>query len=474
MEKLKKLKASYQVCVDDMKTLLDGSDEFTDEQQAEFDKLKAKAESLKTQISNHEQVIKEEAEADRMVESPVLDRQVKPDSVVLDDPVKGTKNKPFTVPARAKRWSGNLKSFKGPDADVLAYKAGMWLAATLCNNSYARNFCKTHGIATDRVQFEQTQVEALHQEGVNASGGYLVFDEYENSIIRLVEEYGIVRKKMKTVPMMSDVKIQPRRTGGLTAYFVGEGASITESTGSWDNVKLVAKKLAAITTASNELLSDAIISIADEATREIALAFATKEDLCGFQGNGTSTYGGIVGVVQKLSTINGVNDGGGLSLGANNTYAEVTDAELMKLVGMIPNFPGIRPEWYCSKTFWAQVMVRLIRATGGATMAEMEGKNVPMYAGYPVNWTSGTTAMPVAVANSQISCLFGDFGMAAHFGDRAGISIATSVDATVGSTSVFDTDSFAIRGVERFDINVHDVGTSTAAGPVVGFIQAAS
>lgn len=476
MDKLKKLKASYQKCVDDMKALLDGSDEFTDEQQAKFDELKAKAESLKTQIANHEQVIKEEAEAARMVDSvPALERQVKPDSNIITDPTASPiKSKPFEVPAQAKRWSTNLKSFTGPDADVKAYRAGMWLAATLLGSSAARRFCKDYGIPISKVDFGQMQLEALHQEGVNTSGGYLVPDEYERTIIRLVEEYGLVRRKMKRVPMLGDTKIQPRRTGGLTAYFVGEGASITESTGSWDSVKLVTRKLAAITTASNELLSDAIVSIADEITREISLAFATKEDICGFQGDGTSTYGGIVGVVTKLSTINGVDDGGGLSLGSNNTYAEVVDTELTKMIGMIPNYPGIRPEWYCSKPFWAQVMLRLTRAVGGATMSEFEEARRPMYAGYPVNWTSGTTAMPVTVANSQISCLFGDLSMAAHFGDRAGIALATSTDAYVGSTSVFDTDAFAIRGVERFDINVHDAGTSSAAGPIVGFIQAAA
>jgi len=32
----------------------------------------------------------------------------------------------------------------------------------------------------------------------------------------------------------------------------------------------------------------------------------------------------------------------------------------------------------------------------------------------------------------------------------------------------------AIRGTDRFDINVHDVGNTSAAGPIVGLITAAS
>lgn len=478
MDKLKELQAAYQACVSKMEAILAAADDsMTDEQQQTFDAAKAEAEKLKLQISNYEALLTEQAAAQAMASAPApsIGRQTQPDGVILDDPAKGPVAKnPITIPAQAKRWAGNLHSFKGPDADVLAYKCGMWLCATILGNAFAANFCRQHGISTNKVALEPDQIQSLHQEGVNTQGGFLVFDEMENTIIRLVESYGLARQKMRTVPMISDVKNQPRRTGGLTAYFVGEGKQITESTGSWDNVKLITKKLAAISVASNELISDAVISLVDEIIREIALAFATKEDVCAFQGDGTSTYGGIVGLVQKLSTLNGVDDGGGLVLSANNTYAEITDAELVKMIGAVPNYPGLQPEWYCSKPFWAQVMIRLIRATGGATMAEMEGIRRMIYAGYPVNWTSGTTAMPVTVANSQIACLFGDLRMSSMFGDRSGIVIATSPDATVGSTNMFDTDSFAIRGVERFDINVHDVGSASAAGPVVGLIMAAS
>ena len=38
----------------------------------------------------------------------------------------------------------------------------------------------------------------------------------------------------------------------------------------------------------------------------------------------------------------------------------------------------------------------------------------------------------------------------------------------------FAEDQLAIRGTQRFDINVHDVGNTTAAGPIVGLITAAS
>jgi hypothetical protein len=324
------------------------------------------------------------------------------------------------------------------------------------------------------IDLDAGQIDSIYNEGTNTQGGYLVFDELETAIIRLVEEYGIARRLMKTVPMMSETKVQNRRTGGLTAYFVGEGEQIGTSVGSWDQIKLIAKKLATIAVGSNELQSDAIISIVDDIVREIALAFATKEDICGFQGDGSSTFGGITGIVQRISDINGIDDGGGLVLATGATWASITDADLMKVVGQVPQFPGLMPEWTCSKPFFFQVMAVLTRAAGGVSTAEMGGVTRQVYGGYAVNFTSGTAVMPVVTGNSQIPLLFGDIRMAADFGDRAGITIAQTTEATVGSTSTFDTDSFAIRGIERFDINVHDVGTATAAGPVVGLITKAS
>jgi HK97 family phage major capsid protein len=478
MDKLTKLKNAHQACVTDMQALLDGADDaLSTEQQEQFDALKDKAASLKSQIANYEQLAADKAVAARIVNTnQALPRQTIPDKTIMDDATAGPAAPvAVKIPAKCRRWAGRLDSFKGPDAEMRAYRAGMWLAATLCGSTFARNFCNTHGIMTNQVDLSQGQIQSLHQEGVNTAGGYLVFDEFENDIIRLVEDFGLVRQIMKNVPMMSDVKITNRRTGGISASFIGEGAQISSDDMAWDQVKLIAKKLAAISTSSNELLSDAIISIANEITREIALAFATKEDLAGLQGDGTSTHGGITGIAQRLSDINGVDDGGGLILGAGDLFSDITDAELMKVIGQVPNFPGLRPEWVCSKPFYYQVMARLIRAAGGVNTMEMEGGTRLQYGGFPVNLTSGTAAMPVSDSTkSQIFCLFGDYRMSSQFGDRAGITIATSTDATVGDTSMFDTDSFAIRGIERFDINNHDLGTATAAGPVVGFISAAS
>jgi HK97 family phage major capsid protein len=82
--------------------------------------------------------------------------------------------------------------------------------------------------------------------------------------------------------------------------------------------------------------------------------------------------------------------------------------------------------------------------------------------------------MPSVEANSQVAALLGDLSLAALFGDRRMTTIAMSEHAN------FANDEWAIRGTERYDINVHDVGNADAtaanrvAGPMVGLITAAS
>jgi HK97 family phage major capsid protein len=61
-------------------------------------------------------------------------------------------------------------------------------------------------------------------------------------------------------------------------------------------------------------------------------------------------------------------------------------------------------------------------------------------------------------ATSQLPHLFGDSHQAARCGDRRQVS----VDVTDSNRTEFKEDLLTIRGTERFDINVHDVGNASA------------
>lgn len=366
---------------------------------------------------------------------------------------------------------GTLKNFTGEDAAERAHRFGQWilgvrgLAAGLSDQGAfkrAAEFCRSNGIVLRAMS-----------EGVNESGGFLVPEEFGNDLIDLRELYGVFRRSAKMVPMASDTRSDPRRTGGLTAYFAGEGDAMTASDKAWDRVELTAKKLYAFSRYSNELNEDAVINMGDDLAGEIAYAFAVKEDGCGFIGDGTSTYGGMQGVCTKIKGLHAtIANIAGLVVGAGNAYSELVLTDFEAVAAKLPVYADTpRAKWYCHKSVYWNVMAKLALAAGGVTGSEIEGARTKRFLGYDVEFVQ---VMPSVEANSQVCALLGDLSLAASFGSRRDTTIAIS------EHSRFANDQLEIRGTERFDINVHDVGNASATaglrvpGPIVGLITAAS
>lgn len=362
---------------------------------------------------------------------------------------------------------GRLRSFAPRDgfsAEQLAFQTGRWIMGCV-GHKRSQDWCSDHGISFRKEADD-------HRESVNTRGGYLVPEQIDRDIIRLVLSFGRFRENARVVPMTTDVVRRPRRTGGIDATWEGEGDTGTEDNMNWDEVTLTAKKLMALARITNELNEDAIISVADAIIREIALAFSTEEDQAGFTGNGTETNGGISGVTTRLLAVNGIDDGGGLVLGTGNLMSEITLLNLIKVIATLPDFADTDAKWYCNKFFYYNVMINLVAAAGGNTIASLQaGAGNAQFMGDPVVFTN---TLPKTDANSQILALYGDMFLTADFGDRRQRTITFSSDATVGGTNVFAADQMAIRGTQRIDINVHDVGSASAAGPMVGLISAAS
>lgn len=340
------------------------------------------------------------------------------------------------------------------EAGLAAYRFGQYIAANTLRRPSAIKFCQQNGIPL-----------ATQTETINEDGGYLVPEEFETSIIVLRETFGVFRQNANVVPMGSDTKWIPRRTGGLTAYFVAEGAAITESKAGWDRVQLIAKSLKALAYTSTELDEDALISLGDTLAGEMAYAFANKEDECGFNGDGTSTYGHINGVRNRLLDVFTTSGGTGLVLASGNAYSEITLSDLQKVQGALPVYAEQGAAWFCHKSFWSQVLMKLALAAGGVPAAEIMMGGQRRFLGDPVVISQ---VMPSTEANSQVPIVYGSLAKGAMLGNRRGVTIAESIHDR------FSEDEIAFRGTQRFDIKVHDVGATGTAGPIVGLITAAS
>lgn len=363
----------------------------------------------------------------------------------------------------------NLKSFKGERALETAVRFGHFLNASLFNAENSRAFCREHGIVVKRA----------HSESDNESGGFLVPTEFENVMIDLRLEYGVFRRNANVVPMAGPRKERPRRKGGLTAYPIGargENRRLTESKKNWDLVGLDAKKWGVLAKYEEELSEDSVIAMADDLASEIAYAFTQVEDECGFIGDGSSAYHGITGVINKILALHATASYiAGLQQASGNAWSEITLADILGLVGRLPSFArkSGQVKWYCSNEFWSTVLMRIAYSLGGNSAAQLQDGLKPVFLNQEVEIVE---VMPHVEANSQVPLLYGNLSQAAMFGDRRGVT----VKMTDSNDTDFEEDLMAIKGTERFDINVHDVGNAHAtaaqrkAGPVVALQMASA
>jgi HK97 family phage major capsid protein len=261
----------------------------------------------------------------------------------------------------------------------------------------------------------------------------------------------------------------------MEAFWDGENETGTESDLAWDDVTLTAKKLRAFTRMSNELSADSAIDVGNRIFRSIGRAFAYSEDQAGFNGDGTSQYGGVTGLIKSLDDAAGNptnTSAGGVFVGTGTTWASLTLNDFEQMIALLPAYADGMAKIFASKLFWGSVMTPLLTAAGGNTIATLQdGARQKQFLSYPVELVN---VLPKATAVNQIPVLFGDIAMAAKLGDRMSRTISTSESATIGGQSVWERDQIAIKGVERIDINVHDVGSTTEAGPVVGLQTKAS
>lgn len=371
----------------------------------------------------------------------------------------------WTIPATA-RHHQKITSFVDDSvftAEEKAYRFGMYALAKAANDiPQAYRFPQAQRFARDQGLYA-----ASHLEGGSDTTGSHAFvpEEFGTDLIRLRETYGVARQLCKIQTMSSDTRTDPKWSSGVTAYFVGEGEAGTVSTMQHSVVRLTAKKLMAISTYSSELAEDAVIDIGNTIAQEMAYAYSLKEDQCFIDGDGTSTYGGIVGLRPSFATLTLGTAPGYRDTTTSNTWAAMVIADLTTLISVVPVYAQMGMRFLCSSQFYYQVMVPLLNAAGGITGSELQnGFRQPMFQGIPVTFSQ---VMPTATATSSIPVMLGNFAMAATLGDRRRETLEFSKDATIDSVNLFTNDLLAIRATERIDINVHSFGTNSVAGPIV-------
>lgn len=322
------------------------------------------------------------------------------------------------------------------------------------------------GSSQDREWLVGNGAKAISGEN-DTAGGYLAPSSIRNEIIVLQEQHGKFRAATQVWPLSSDFEVVPKQTGELTVYCPGAGTAPTESDPTFGQVGIQAHEWLTYTLVNRNISEDAVVAVGQIVGNSIARAFAKQEDNCGFNGDASATYFNITGLRAALRAVDAtIANIAGLVVAAGNAYSEITLANFESVVGVLPEYADEGAAWYCSRTFYWTVMARVALAVGGANATEVQMfPREHQFLGYPVKFVQ---VMPTAEANDQICALLGDIALASKLGDRRTLEVATSEHVK------FAEGQIAIRGAQRIGISVHDVGSTSVGGPVVGLITAGS
>lgn len=343
-----------------------------------------------------------------------------------------------------------LKAFKGPDAARNAYAASQVLRAAIGRlthnkNIIAEDFCLAHGFDVTNIATESSPT----------SGGYLTPDPLTAAIVELKARVGVSRQLAEVVPMSSDTLGVPKETGGYTVQYPNEAGAISSSDLSWGLINLNAEKRVVLGFASNELMDDAVLSFTDIFASRAAHSLAAQEDNEFCNADGTSSFGGEVG-------LKGAIGAGGIAVAAtgHNAFDELDLSDFVSCMAKLPaKFANGGEAWLVNPIVYA---LGMLKSVGGASQGfDAEGR--PLFLGRPVYLSSKA---PATSGASTIAAYYGSFSEGVTIGDRVGFSLSLSQHVK------FDYDLTALKGSARYDINCHECGDATNAGAVVALATA--
>lgn len=111
----------------------------------------------------------------------------------------------------------------------------------------------------------------------NTAGGFLAPDEFNAELDRNVVLFSPVRQVARVLPTGSPAVLWPKRTGGMTASWVGETGARSETTVTFGQSRYPVVELAAWVDVSNAMLEDGTFDVASLLSFEFGEEFGYEE-----------------------------------------------------------------------------------------------------------------------------------------------------------------------------------------------------
>ena len=205
----------------------------------------------------------EDAKTYAAMEQKVKDIGAEIDRMQAMEEMENALNKPVNTPIVAKpmKADGNEKAKTGRASDE--YREGMLKAL--------------------RSNFKQ--VSNVLQEGVDADGGYLVPEEYDNRLIDVLDQENIMRKLATKITTSGDHKINIAATKPAASW-IEEGGALTFGDATFSQILLDAHKLHVAIKVTEELLYDNAFGLENYIITQFGKALANAEEDAFFNGDG--------------------------------------------------------------------------------------------------------------------------------------------------------------------------------------------
>jgi len=293
-------------------------------------------------------------------------------------------------------------------------------------------------------------VKADMDPGTPGAGGYLIPDEFRPEIIRNVEAEGVLFPLCRRIPLLTlgTTKI-PKRTGGLTAYWTSPAAAPTRTAPTFELVSLTPEKLMVLLAYPNEFnRSSLLVDLGNFLGMEIVHAMAKSIDDALVNGDGSSDYGGITGILQSAHIAAVVP----AAAADHDTLTEITGTDISEIVGNLPvAYALAEARWGMSLSVLGYM--RSLRTTADLNAPPLfrrGGDGLPATIDdFPF---TVCPRMPAAgtITTAAKYAFFGNLRMSHLVGMVRDIEIARSDQV------LFESDMTAVRGIMHLDIQEAD------------------
>ena len=274
------------------------------------------------------------------------------------------------------------------------------------------------------------QIYNVMQESVDADGGFLVPEEFENQIVMALEENNVIRSIAKTITTAAERKIPIAATHSV-AQWTPENGAYTESKPTFGQKTIDAFKLTDLVKVSTELLQDSMFNLESYISSEFARAFGVAEEQAFCTGTGVGQPTGIF-----------TENGGEIGLTLTST-TNITCDNIIELVHSLKS-PYRRNAVFLMNDSTIS-MLRKLKDTNGAYLWQpsLQAGQPDRLLGYPLY----TSPYVPTVAAEALPIAFGDFSNY-WIADRMGRSVQRLNELYAGNGQV------GFLATERVDATV--------------------